>query len=116
MGHTVLYGIHMSARGTCLEWDPAFLQQVVDDGATDNGASLVEVDLRPLAEARRVIVAHCLGVSERLHDGVRLQNLYGTTHRHTFQYRRSAKLVTTTAQSLPSTAQSLPSAACSVCH
>jgi len=44
------------------------------DAAHDR-ARAVELDLRPLAEARAVVVARRLGVAERLHHGVGREHL-----------------------------------------
>ena len=57
-----------------LHGHPALLEQVVDDGGALDRAAL-ELDRDELAEPRGVVVAHRLGVTEGLHDGVGLEDL-----------------------------------------
>lgn len=50
--------------------DSALLQEIVADVAADRVALVVEVDVHVLAEARRVVVAIRLRVTERLQNWI----------------------------------------------
>ena len=54
--------------------DSRLFEQVLRVARRVDLSARVEEDLNVLAEARRVVVAHRLGVAERLEDRIRLQN------------------------------------------
>ena len=56
--------------------DARLFQQVGAHRSPDDVVGIVEADLDVFAEARRVVVPRRLGVSDRLHDRVRRQNLF----------------------------------------
>jgi hypothetical protein len=57
-----------------LLYDARLLEQILRVARRVNLPARIEEDLNVLAEPRRVVVAHRLGVAERLEDRIRLQN------------------------------------------
>jgi hypothetical protein len=57
--------------------NPRLLEQVPVDVGASNLPCPSELDPDELSESRRVVVPHCLGVSERFEYGVGAEDLFG---------------------------------------
>lgn len=55
--------------------DSAFLQQVPINSCACDAAIVGETDPDELSEPRGIIISGCLSISERLQDGIRLEDL-----------------------------------------